>query len=174
MRRTRPSGAVVSLSVVGYASHRDDFEPSSSRTSCFQIVHRASTHRRRIFSLLPPTPCLSFSLYRLALYLHLVYFLSLSLSLSLCLSLSYIPFLPVIFITVLARSLAWVRARARAPVEHVAALAPHFKSSASSRRGCRRPRSSSRMSVFRVCARQRPMGNRTRVISRHSRGGATE
>lgn len=119
MRRTRPSGAVVSLSVVGYASHRDDFEPSSSRTSCFQIVHRASTHRRRIFSPLPPHPLSLFlSIYRLALYLHLVYFLSLSFSLSLCLSLSYIPFLPVIFITVLARSLArslgCARARARA------------------------------------------------------------
>jgi len=35
MRRTRPSGAVVSLSVVGYASRRDDFVPSSSGASRF-------------------------------------------------------------------------------------------------------------------------------------------
>ena len=125
MRRTRPSGAVVSLSVVGCASRRDDFEPSSSRTSCFQIVRRAPTQ--------PPN------------FLSLSISLSLSLSLSLFLSLSY-------FISshhTLRRIRSLVRLL-RAPVENVAALAPHFKLLATSRRGCRRLRSSSRMSIS-VC-----------------------
>jgi len=127
---------------------------TSSRRRRERRVFKSSAARPRIITEFS----LSFSLHLPLSTPHLFF----------SLFLSHIPFLPVIFTAVFACQLA--RARARA-CQHVVALAPRFKSPTSSRRGCRRSRLSSADEHFRVCARRRPMGDRTRVISR---GGATE
>lgn len=146
MRRTRPSGAVVSLSVVGYASRRDDFVPSSSRASRF-LNRPPRAHTSNSLSLSPSL-----------LYLSSAFPIPVSLSLS--------------FSRVPSLSIAHRRFRARARARECGNVAAHFKSLASSRRGCRRPRSPSRMSVSAcVCL---ATADRTRVISRDPRGGATE
>lgn len=116
-----------------------------------------------------PSPnFLSLSLFFLSLSSVFTIFISFSLSyFFLFLFISYSPpFSP-------ARSLTRLRARAR----ECGNVAAHFKSLASSRRKCHRPRSRMRnRSRFRfgVCAWQRLMRDHSRVISRDSRGGATE
>lgn len=126
----------------------------------------------------------SFSLF-LYLFLDSSSF-STSLSSHFSFSLFRIPFLPVIFIAVLARSLA--RPLARSPA--------CARARARAGRACRGTRISLQIvgefaprvspvaiivvvadERFRVCAQQRPMGDRcntSRVILRDSRGGATQ